>query len=72
LVKIGKKLEKHFGTAQDMEWCVDMDLTFNDSVFMVQCRPEQVWNKKKKKSVLGKKSGRSLIMERAMTRIKLK
>jgi pyruvate,water dikinase len=72
LVKLGKKLQKHYGMAQDMEWSIDKDLSFPDSVFLVQCRPEQVWNKKEKKSVLGKKSGRSLIMERAMTRIKLK
>jgi pyruvate,water dikinase len=72
LVKIGKKLQKHFGMAQDMEWSVDRDLSFPDSVFLVQCRPEQVWNKKKKEPVLGKKSGQSLLLERAMTRIKLK
>ena len=71
LVKTGIKLEKHYGMAQDTEWSIDDDLPFPDNVFMVQCRPEQVWNKKKKESVLGKKSGRSLLMERAMTRIKL-
>ena len=71
LVKMGKKLEKHYNTAQDMEWSVDKDLPFPDNVFLVQCRPEQVWNKKKKESVLGKKTGRDLIMQRAMTRIKL-
>ena len=64
-------MEKHFNTAQDMEWSVDKDLPFPDNVFLVQCRPEQVWNKKKKESVLGKKSGKDLIMQRAMHRIKL-
>jgi pyruvate,water dikinase len=72
LVKLGKKLEKHYSIAQDMEWSIDRDLSFPESVFLVQCRPEQVWATKKKEPVLGKKSGRSLIMERAMTRIKLK
>jgi pyruvate,water dikinase len=71
LVKVGKKLEKHYQTAQDMEWSVDKDLPFPDNVFLVQCRPEQVWNKKKKESMLGKKTGRDLIMQRAMYRIKL-
>jgi len=71
LVKTGKKLEKHYNIAQDMEWSIDKDLSFPDNVFMVQCRPEQVWTRKKKESVLGKKSGRSLLVERAMTRIKL-
>ena len=71
LVKMGKKLEKHFNVAQDMEWTVDDDLPFPDNIFLVQCRPEQVWTKKKKESVLGKKTGRDLIMERAMYRIKV-
>lgn len=71
LVRIGMKLEEHYEVPQDTEWSIDSDLSFPDNVFMVQCRPEQVWGNKKKESKLGKKSGRDLLMQQAMTRIKL-
>jgi pyruvate,water dikinase len=47
LARIGKRVEKHYGMAQDTEWAIDNDLPFPENVFMLQCRPEQVWNKKK-------------------------
>jgi pyruvate,water dikinase len=71
LVKTGMKVEEHYGIAQDTEWAIDDDLPFPENVFMLQCRPEQVWSKRKKKSVLGKKSGYELLMARAMKRIKI-
>lgn len=70
LVKTGMKLEEHYGVPQDTEWSIDNDLAFPDNIFMVQCRPEQIWGNKKKESVLGKKTGRDLLMKQAMTRIK--
>ncbi len=45
LAKIGKRLESYFGCYQDTEWAIDNDLPFPDNIFMLQCRPEQVWNK---------------------------
>ena len=56
LAKIGKKLEKHYGIAQDAEWAIDRDLPFPENVFMLQCRPEQVWNKKEPKPIAKAKS----------------
>jgi hypothetical protein len=38
---------------------------------MVQSRPETVWSQKKKEPVLGKKSVYELLMEKALTRIKV-
>jgi hypothetical protein len=38
---------------------------------MVQSRPETVWSQKKKEPVLGKKSAHELLMEKALTRIKI-
>jgi pyruvate,water dikinase len=53
LSKIGKAIERHYGTPQDIEWAIDKDLSFPRNIFMVQTRPETVWSGKKTKSVLG-------------------
>jgi pyruvate,water dikinase len=71
LAEIGKKIEKHYGTPQDIEWAIDDDLPFPENVFITQSRPETVWSKKKKEPVIGKKSGYDLIMNRALTRYKV-
>ncbi len=72
LTKISKKVEGHFGCLQDIEFSISMSLPFPESIFLVQARPESVWAKKEKKSVLGKKSGFELLFEKATTPIKLK
>jgi len=72
LTKIAKKIEAHFGCLQDIEFSVSMSLPFPENIFFVQARPESVWGKKKKESVLGKKSGFELLFEKAITPIKLK
>ena len=72
LTKIAKKVETYFGCLQDIEFSVSMSLPFPESIFLVQARPESVWSKKEKKSVLGKKSGFDLLFEKATTPIKLK
>jgi len=71
LVKIARKIEKHYGCAMDIEWAIDKDFLFPESVFIVQARPETVWSQRKKESVIGKKSGYQLLMEQAMKRIKI-
>jgi len=71
LVKIGKEIEKHYGCAMDIEWAIDKDFSFPESVFIVQARPETVWSQRKTEPVIGKKSGYELLMERAMKRIKI-
>ena len=72
LTKIAKKVEAYFGCLQDIEFSVSMSLPFPESIFLVQARPESVWGKKKKESVLGSKSGFDLLFEKATTPIKLK
>ncbi|MEW6663713.1 MAG: PEP/pyruvate-binding domain-containing protein [Thermodesulfobacteriota bacterium] len=72
LTRIAKKVEAHFGCPQDIEYSISMSLPFPDSIFLVQARPESVWGKKKKESVLGKKSGWDLLFEKATTPVKLK
>jgi len=61
-----------FGCLQDVEFSVSMSLPFPENLFLVQARPESVWGKKKKESVLGKKTGLELLFEKATTPIKLK
>jgi pyruvate,water dikinase len=72
LTKIAKKVEVHFGCLQDVEFSVSMSLPFPENIFLVQARPESVWGKKKKESILGKKTGFELLFEKATTPIKLK
>ena len=71
LVKTAKIIEAHYGRAMDIEWAIDKDFSFPKNIFIVQARPETVWSRRKKKSVLGKKTGYQLLMEQAMKRIKL-
>jgi pyruvate,water dikinase len=72
LTKIAKKVETHFGCPQDIEYSISMSLPFPESIFLVQARPESVWGKKKKESVLGKKSGMELLFQKAFTPMKIK
>lgn len=72
LTKIAKKVEAHFGCPQDIEYAISASLDFPESILLVQARPESVWGKKKKDSVLGKKTGWDLLFEKATTPIKLK
>jgi pyruvate,water dikinase len=72
LTKIAKQVEAHFGCPQDIEYSISGSRPFPENIFLVQARPESVWGKKKKESVLGKKSGMELLFEKAFTPIKLK
>ena len=40
---IGRKVEAHYGCAQDIEWAVDRD---SARVLLLQSRPETVWSAK--------------------------
>ena len=71
LVQVAKHIEEHYGRPMDIEWTIDEDIPFPENIFIVQARPETVWSQKKKESVIGKKSGRQLLMEQAMKRIKM-
>ncbi|MCP8308617.1 MAG: phosphoenolpyruvate synthase [archaeon] len=46
LAELGKKIEEHYGKAQDIEFAIDNELSFPQSVFIVQSRPETVWSAK--------------------------
>ncbi|HON84568.1 MAG TPA: PEP/pyruvate-binding domain-containing protein [Syntrophorhabdaceae bacterium] len=72
LTRLAKEVERHFQCPQDIEWSISRSLPFPKNIFLVQARPESVWGKKKKESVLGKKSGMELLFERAFTPVKVK
>jgi len=72
LARLAKDVENHFGCPQDIEWSISRSLPFPKNIFLVQARPESVWGKKKKESVLGKKSGMELLFERAFTPVRVK
>jgi pyruvate,water dikinase len=46
LGELAKRIEGHYGSAQDIEWAIDKDLSFPKDVFIVQSRPETVWSAK--------------------------
>jgi len=71
LVKTAKIIETHYGRAMDIEWAIDKDFSFPENIFIVQARPETVWSQRKTESKIGRKTGRELLMEQAMKRIKL-
>jgi pyruvate,water dikinase len=43
LVGIAKRVERHYGCAQDIEWAIARELPPNESIFVLQSRPETVW-----------------------------
>lgn len=52
LAKGGKRIEQHYGVAQDIEWVIDKDLPFPENIFFVQTRPETIWSTKQTESKL--------------------
>lgn len=44
LAQIGKRVERHYGAAQDIEWAVARDESAQPAVFLLQSRPETVWS----------------------------
>jgi pyruvate,water dikinase len=71
LARYGKRVEEYYGCPQDIEWVIDKQRPFPFNIFIVQCRPETVWSQKKKEPVLGKKSAYELLMEKALSRVKI-
>jgi pyruvate,water dikinase len=46
LAELANRIEQHYGKPQDIEWAIDGDLQFPNSVFITQSRPETVWSLK--------------------------
>ncbi len=52
LARLGKRIERHYGRPQDIEWAVDQDLSFPENVVILQSRPETVWSQKQSAPIL--------------------
>jgi pyruvate,water dikinase len=51
LAWMGKQIEKHYGQPMDIEWAVDKDLPAGGNIFILQARPETVWNARSQPSL---------------------
>jgi pyruvate,water dikinase len=71
LARYAKRVEEYYRCPQDIEWAIDNHKPFPFNIFMVQSRPETVWSQQKKEPVLGRKSAYELLMEKALTRVKV-
>ncbi len=49
LSQLGVQIDEHYGKPQDIEWAIDRDLAFPESIFIVQSRPETVWSVEREK-----------------------
>jgi pyruvate, water dikinase len=47
LAEIGRKVERHYGRPQDIEWAIDR----SGEILLLQCRPETVWSGKNRPPV---------------------
>ena len=56
LARIGKKIEKHYGKAMDIEWAIDKDTPGKAKIMILQSRPETVWSDKKVEPVVAARS----------------
>ena len=43
LAKIACDVERHYGSAQDIEWAIEHDQPEGEGVYLLQSRPETVW-----------------------------
>ncbi len=55
LVDIAKRVERHYGCPQDIEWAIARDLPPNENIFLLQSRSETVWAAKEKAPVAAPK-----------------
>jgi pyruvate,water dikinase len=46
VARLARRAERHFGCPQDVEWAIDPLMDGEDSVVLLQSRPETVWSRK--------------------------
>jgi pyruvate,water dikinase len=52
LSRLGKTVERHYGSPQDVEWAIDAD---SGSILVLQARPETVWSRRERQPTVEKK-----------------
>jgi pyruvate,water dikinase len=68
LARIARTLERRYGAPQDVEWSIDGELGCPDGVFVVQCRPETVWSRRRATPVLDPGAGALSWITQALTK----
>jgi len=48
---MARRAERHYGSPQDVEWAIDINLDAPDNIVLLQSRPETVWSQKERRSV---------------------
>jgi pyruvate, water dikinase len=56
VVDIAKRVERHYGCPQDIEWAIARDLPRGENVYLLQSRPETVWASKDAAPIAAPKS----------------
>ncbi|MBI5291793.1 MAG: phenylphosphate synthase subunit beta [Chloroflexi bacterium] len=54
---LGECLDVYYHYPQDIEWALDRDLPFPRNIVALQCRPETVWSRKPRESIIRQKGG---------------
>ncbi len=52
LARLGKRVDRHYGRPQDIEWAIDGEFPFPQCVAILQSRAETVWSQKPPKPIL--------------------
>jgi pyruvate,water dikinase len=59
IARLGRQIEEHYGTPQDIEWAIDKDMPFPENTFATQTRPVTASGKRDFKEEILKKNGKS-------------
>ncbi len=47
VAELAKRVERHYGCPQDVEWAIDPLRPEDDNVVLLQSRPETVWSRRR-------------------------
>jgi phenol phosphorylase subunit beta len=73
LTRLARRVEKHHGCPQDLEWAVDADLTPPNNIVLLQSRPETVWSDRDRVQVSsGDRSTMDYIVANLLTGVRLR
>ncbi len=71
IAKLGKSIEKLYGSPQDIEWAVDPTPVFPANIFILQSRPETVWGKKERGALASTGGALDIVLDKLMRGEKL-